>query len=139
MIYVVPVVICVGLIFIPESPRWLLEHDQPHKARKALAWLRPHPERVEEELSAIQAGIDQEKSLKASVSVWDMFTDPVDRRRTILSVAAINTQAASGAMFIIGKLNNTLASEFVADMPQHMVPTSSRWLALATRSKTPVS
>ncbi|THW41324.1 MFS transporter [Aureobasidium pullulans] len=101
LIYVVPVVICVGLIFIPESPRWLLEHDQTDKARKALAWLRPHPERVEEELSAIQAGIDQEKSLKASVSVWDMFTDPVDRRRTILSVAAINTQAASGAMFII--------------------------------------
>lgn len=113
MIYVVPVVICVGLIFIPESPRWLLEHDQPDKARKALAWLRPHPERVEEELSAIQAGIDQEKSLKASVSVWDMFTDPVDRRRTILSVAAINTQAASGAMFIIGKLNNTLDFDFV--------------------------
>lgn len=52
-------------------------------------------------MSAIQAGIDQEKALRSDVSVWDMFRDPIDRRRTILSVAAINTQAASGAMFII--------------------------------------
>jgi hypothetical protein len=29
--------------------------------------------------------------------------NPVDRRRTALAVAAVSLQAASGAMFIIGK------------------------------------
>ncbi|KAI4729220.1 MFS transporter [Aureobasidium sp. EXF-10728] len=101
LIYVVPVIICIGLIFIPESPRWLLEHERSEQARRALSWLRPDQARVEEEISAIQAGIDQEKAMRSDVSVWDMFRDPIDRRRTILSVAAINTQAASGAMFII--------------------------------------
>lgn len=30
-----------------------------------------------------------------------MFRNPIDRRRTILAVAAVNTQAASGAMYMI--------------------------------------
>ena len=31
----------------------------------------------------------------------EMFKNPIDRRRTILAVAAVNTQAASGAMYMI--------------------------------------
>jgi hypothetical protein len=63
-------------------------------------------------MSVIQASIEQEKAIKSNVSVWDMFKG-VDRRRTILSVAAINTQAASGAMFIIGEfLIPTFVSPF---------------------------
>lgn len=38
----------------------------------------------------------------SGTSVWDMFANPVDRRRTILAVAAVSTQAASGAMYMIG-------------------------------------
>lgn len=49
-----------------------------------------------------QAAIDQENANKSGVSVWDVFKDPVNRRRTILAVAAVNTQAASGAIFMIG-------------------------------------
>jgi len=30
-----------------------------------------------------------------------MFSNPIDRRRTVCAVAAVNTQAASGAMFMI--------------------------------------
>lgn len=101
IIYAVPVFMSIGLFFIPESPRWLMLVDRPEQANKAMTWLRPHPETVAEELAEIQAAIDAEKAVKSSASFMDIWRDPVDRRRTLLSIAAISTQAASGAMFMI--------------------------------------
>lgn len=101
IIYAVPVFMTIGLFFIPESPRWLMLVDKPEQASKAMLWLRPHPESVPEELAEIQAAIDAEKAVKSSASFIDIWRDPVDRRRTLLSIAAISTQAASGAMFMI--------------------------------------
>jgi SP family sugar:H+ symporter-like MFS transporter len=97
----VPVVISVGLFFIPESPRWLMLVDKPVQASKAMLWLRPDPATVPAELAEIQAAIDAEKATKDTANFMDIWRDPVDRRRTLLSIAAISTQAASGAMFMI--------------------------------------
>ncbi|KAK5654436.1 hypothetical protein OQA88_7347 [Cercophora sp. LCS_1] len=63
--------------------------------------MRPKNANVEEEASEIRAAIDKEKELGATVSTWDMFTNAVDRRRTVLVVCAVTLQAASGSMFII--------------------------------------
>jgi SP family sugar:H+ symporter-like MFS transporter len=100
-IYFVPVVITIGLFFIPESPRWLMLLDKQEQASKAMLWLRPDPATVPEELAEIQAAIDVEKATKHTANFMDIWRDPVDRRRTLLSIAAISTQAASGAMFMI--------------------------------------
>jgi SP family sugar:H+ symporter-like MFS transporter len=101
IIYFVPVVISIGLFFIPESPRWLMLVDRPAQASKAMLWLRPDPTTVPAELAEIQAAIDAEKATKDTANFMDIWRDPVDRRRTLLSIAAISTQAASGAMFMI--------------------------------------
>jgi SP family sugar:H+ symporter-like MFS transporter len=101
VIFVVPVLMSIGLFFIPESPRWLILVDKPAQAEKALLWMRPHPESVPGEVAEIQAAIDAEKAVKSSANFLDIWRDPVDRRRTLLAVAAISTQAASGAMFVI--------------------------------------
>ncbi|KAL1991062.1 hypothetical protein VTN49DRAFT_5566 [Thermomyces lanuginosus] len=101
LIFIIPVILCVGMFFIPESPRWLLQHEKREQARKALLWLRPDPSSVDPELDDMQAALDAEKALAASVSVWDMFTNPVDRRRTVLAVCGVTLQAASGAMYMI--------------------------------------
>ncbi|KAH3913600.1 hypothetical protein HBH56_105240 [Parastagonospora nodorum] len=100
-IYFVPVVISIGLFFIPESPRWLMLMDKPEQASKAMLWLRPDHSIVPAELAEIQAAIDAEKATKDTANFVDIWRDPVDRRRTLLSIAAISTQAASGAMFMI--------------------------------------
>lgn len=101
MIYVVPVLMSIGLFFIPESPRWLMLVDKQEQAIKSMLWMRPDPRTVGTELAEIQAAIDAEKATKNSANFIDIWKDPVDRRRTFLAIAAVSTQAASGAMFMI--------------------------------------
>lgn len=85
-----------------ESPRWLLEKGRRDEALKSLFWLRPDRDTVEGELLEMETSMEQEKALSSGVSVWDMFKG-TDLRRTLLAVGAISTQAASGAMFMIGE------------------------------------
>ncbi|KIX07720.1 uncharacterized protein Z518_02374 [Rhinocladiella mackenziei CBS 650.93] len=101
IIYIVPGIMSIGLLFIPESPRWFLLNDKTEKARKSLLWLRPYPETVDDEITEISSAIEAERALAKSADVLDMFRNPVDRRRTLLSVGAVSLQAASGAMYMI--------------------------------------
>jgi sugar porter (SP) family MFS transporter len=101
MIYIVPAIMTVALFFIPESPRWLILTGRYDEGVKSLRWLRPVDADPDAEATEIKAAIDREMELAGSVSVMDMFTNPIDRRRTALAVCAVTLQAASGSMFII--------------------------------------
>ena len=102
LVYVIPFVISVALIFIPESPRWLILQGKYEEGRKALLWLRPTNARVDDEATEIRGAIEKEFELGSSVGLLDMFRNAIDRRRTILAVCAVTLQAASGSMYIIG-------------------------------------
>jgi SP family sugar:H+ symporter-like MFS transporter len=102
VIYIIPVFMSIGLFFIPESPRWLLYTERNEEALKALMWMRPCKDAVQDEIDEIQAAILAEKEMAQSVGIIDILRNPVDRRRMLLSVAAVSIQAASGAMFMIG-------------------------------------
>ncbi|KAF3809698.1 High-affinity glucose transporter RGT2 [Colletotrichum gloeosporioides] len=101
VVYAVPVVIAASLFFIPESPRWLIMRDRIEEGRKALVWLRPTGVDVEDEVNEIRGAVLEDFETKKSVTFWDMFKDPIDRRRTIISICAVCLQSASGSMFII--------------------------------------
>lgn len=65
-------------------------------------WMRPCKDAVQDEIDDIQAAILAEKEMASSAGIVDIMKNPVDRRRMLLSVAAVSIQAASGAMFMIG-------------------------------------
>ncbi|KAK6956063.1 hypothetical protein Daesc_001333 [Daldinia eschscholtzii] len=101
LIYIVPVLLTIGLFFIPESPRWLILQDRIEDGHKSLQWLRPTGAQIDIEVAEIKAAIDKEREMGSQVGVLDMFKNPIDRRRTILAVCGVTLQAATGSMFII--------------------------------------
>lgn len=103
LIYIVPTIIATGLFFIPESPKWLVHRGDLEKARSSLYWLRPRGYPVEDELAEIKLAAEQERSIAQSAGWKDMWTNPVDRRRTLISVGAVSVQAACGVMYMLGK------------------------------------
>lgn len=104
LVFLIPTIMSIGLLFIPESPRWLLEHGHKEKALKSLLWHRPYGQlEAEEEAKDIQEALENEMRIKQSAGIKDMFSSASDRRRTILAIGAISLQGASGAMYMIGE------------------------------------
>lgn len=103
LIYIIPALMFFGLFFIPESPRWLLEHRNGDTALESLLWHRPYGQaEVENEIKDMQEALDGEMKDKKSAAIKHMWTNPVDRRRTVLAICAITLQGASGAIYMIG-------------------------------------
>lgn len=114
LIYIVPAILFLGSFLIPESPRYLVGRGKPEQARIALIWLRPKGMNIDGELLEIEASHAAEMDTSSSASWFDMFRDPIDRRRTMLAVAGVSTQAASGAFFMIGKFQSLSINKSVS-------------------------
>ncbi|EXJ68167.1 uncharacterized protein A1O5_08782 [Cladophialophora psammophila CBS 110553] len=101
--FVVPVMLMVVLPFIPETPRWLIEHNKPDQARKALGRLRnkdTSPQLLEAEMQEIATSFEAENTLTGNVALFDCFRK-TNLRRTLLSVALMTCLTGSGAVFIL--------------------------------------
>ncbi|KAJ3578327.1 hypothetical protein NPX13_g2234 [Xylaria arbuscula] len=72
------------------------------EAERALRRLRPAAWSVADELEEMKTTLAAEARLQSSVGYRTLFQNPIDRRRTFLSVFGLTTQAASGAMFAYG-------------------------------------
>lgn len=99
-----PCIIAIGLLVLPESPRWLLQMNKEEKARRALHYLSPSPEFVDGDLASMKMAIDHEAALAQSAEIVDLWRSPVDRRRALLAIGAVVLQPASGASYIISEL-----------------------------------
>lgn len=56
-------VLLIGIIFLPETPRWLIKKDKLEQAEKTLSWIRKlptHHEYLQSELQGIHAEVSEE-------------------------------------------------------------------------------
>jgi MFS family permease len=75
-LFIVPVFLAIGLLFVPESPRYLLYRGNHDAARKALNTLRGdsmRPEELELEWVEMVKGIEEEKRTAQTIGPLDMF------------------------------------------------------------------
>ncbi|KAI3333145.1 general substrate transporter [Ustulina deusta] len=102
-LFIVPTILSIGLLFVPESPRYLLYRGNNEAARKALNTLRGNSassEELEVEWLEMVKGIEEEKRAAKRIGPLDMFKG-TDLRRTLLCYGVIGTQTGAGSWFII--------------------------------------
>ncbi|ROW01881.1 hypothetical protein VMCG_05570 [Cytospora schulzeri] len=103
IMFVVPVVLTVGLFFIPESPRYLVNKGRMDQARRSLETLRGsslRPEELELEWIEMVKGIGEEKKLAKTIGPLDQYRG-TELRRTLLCYGVILSQSGSGSWFLI--------------------------------------
>lgn len=103
ILFVVPVVLAIGLFFVPESPRYLVNRGKMEKARRALESLRGsslQPDELELEWVEMVKGIEEEKKLASTIGPLDQYRG-TDLRRTLLCYGVIMSQVGSGSWFVI--------------------------------------
>ncbi|KAK3717741.1 Plasma membrane low glucose sensor [Vermiconidia calcicola] len=95
------IIICVGLLFLPETPRFLIKQDKLEQATKSLSKLRrlppDHPSLVEE-LSEIEANHRYESSV-GKAGLVDCFKGTIGKR-LLTGCALQGLQQLTGVNFI---------------------------------------
>lgn len=102
-LFVVPAVLAAGLLFVPESPRHLVNRGRMEQARQALETLRGGslpPDELELEWVEMVKGIEEEKRAAGTVGPVDQYRG-TELRRTLLCYGVIMSQVGSGSWFVI--------------------------------------
>jgi len=91
----------VGILFLPESPRFAYRQGREEEARNTIAKLagvEPHDRSVQDQLTQIRVKLDEEKSLDKA-SWFEIFTGPRMFYRTVLGIVLQAGQQLTGANF----------------------------------------
>lgn len=101
--YIMPSLLGLALFFMPETPRWLLEHNQPVKARHSLVRLRHRdtsPAVIDAELEEMRQSLEHERESTKNIAILDLFQG-TNLRRTLLSFGLLTCLAATGSLFFL--------------------------------------
>lgn len=99
-----PVILILTLHFIPESPRWLINHGRPEQALRSLRSLRKgayDEVALQQEFEEMKAIAAREAEVKND---WRLFLElfkGTNLRRTLICVGVGTANAGVGAMFIL--------------------------------------
>ncbi|KAJ4014038.1 hypothetical protein NW752_005755 [Fusarium irregulare] len=93
-----PLILLLGITWLPESPRWLLRRGYHDKAMRSLSLL--HHEDKHYDCQAVIQNIEKDLAQESSEEVesaWmQLITDPVERRKVIYSAGALIAQQING-------------------------------------------
>ncbi|XP_062863013.1 proton myo-inositol cotransporter-like [Trichomycterus rosablanca] len=85
-----------GFLFLPESPRWLIQKGLTQKARRVLSQIRGN-QNIDEEYDSIKSSIEEEeKDTGDGPVLWRMVTYPPARRALIVGCGLHMFQQLSG-------------------------------------------
>jgi SP family galactose:H+ symporter-like MFS transporter len=84
----------IGLVFIPDSPRWLIARGHPDQARAVLKRIRD-PDQVEGEFSQIEQSVTQQKGS------WSDLLSPLLRSAMIVGIGLAIAQQITGINTVI--------------------------------------
>lgn len=92
----------VGVLMFPESPRWLLVKGNEEAARKSFARfynVDPHTPEISRQIREVQYCIELERATGSTTS-WTEIFHSTDRRRTLTSLLIVIAVAITGGKFI---------------------------------------
>jgi SP family galactose:H+ symporter-like MFS transporter len=84
----------IGMVFMPDSPRWLMKHDEPDKARAVLRRIRGHSN-VDGEMKEIQ------ESLGKQSSHWSELFNPLVKPAVLIGISLAIFQQVTGINTVI--------------------------------------
>ncbi|KAL2411316.1 MFS-type transporter criB [Exophiala dermatitidis] len=97
------VVLIIGLFWLPESPRWLIQHGKSEEAREILgklhADINADADFMEREFAQIKQQIEYEREVEIK-TWWVLFTKPSYRYRLLLGVGLQIFLQTSGSSVI---------------------------------------
>jgi MFS family permease len=101
IMFVIPVLMTIGLLFLPETPRYYISKGQDDKAAAAIRKLRGISDeaQINEDITIMKNAWLEETEMRSKTHLLDAFRG-TDLRRTLLSIAAAVAQAATGIYFI---------------------------------------
>lgn len=98
----IPIILALGVWFLPESPRWLLFKDRRSDARKALGWMRQGRSTDDEtdvELELLDAALQEQIEHNKATSYLDCFRTS-NLRRTLIAILVQLFQQIQGNSFM---------------------------------------
>ncbi|KAI9934831.1 hypothetical protein AWENTII_005638 [Aspergillus wentii] len=112
-----PLILGVGALFLPESPRYAYRNGRIEEAREVMCKLYGVPSNhraVAQEMKDMKDKLDEEK--QAGVAAWhEVFTGPRMFYRTILGITLQSLQQLTGANFIFYYGNSVFTSTGLSD------------------------
>jgi len=103
VLFVIPAVLSVTLLFLPDTPRYYALKGRLAEAEKSLRFLRDASFtdlQVKEELAEIVHALEVERETNAHAGYLKIFRTKTDTKRTLTSVGLALYAAASGVPFI---------------------------------------